>query len=298
MKNKYDFAAVDSAQAFSKYSLQSDEFRAIEKAWKDSVSRSYEGKPRIPRDMSVKDAISLFRKDLHTNMKRLLHEYGMGYTTKTKYKDGRIYINYEISPETQQYVLYVHRYLCERGPGLKPNWHIQGKRAEVAAMGVVNSVFHYFRIDEGHLQLGKTSKAYGGDGGSDLHSGSIRMDAKHRDDGPNHGLILQEKWLSTNHDLDTVLVLCTNISDIGLGHSLTNRTEEGNINQVLGALNEQLYPIAIVGWMTLGEFKEKMELRPGSNNRYVVDDLHDISELIMNLVEDRTSTDNLFVFNE
>ncbi len=274
-----------------KYSLASHDFKILEKQLEDFTDEFYSTKRRIHGDLGMKDGLELFRKDLKGNMRRFLHEYDMGCITRTRV-DNNLYIKGELTTEWLHYILYVCKFLCSRSPGLKPAYTIQGKNAEGMFMFALNNFLHYFRVPTS-LDFNKNSFVYGGDGGADFCLGNYRFDIKHRDDGPNHGLILGRSFLERLED-DIILVLCTNATNIKLGTSMTKHSEDLTFAEVTAAMQEQVFPLAITGWVTAKEFKEDAKLRSKSNDRYVMDDLHDISELFMAVVEDQVSSSRLF----
>jgi len=306
-----------------KYSLESDEFKVLERRLEEFTTKFYHGKRRISPKLSKEDAVALFRKDLHKNMRRFLHEYEMSYINKRINKtairkllltegksplevqkaldevdnDSSIYLKGELSSEWLQYILYVCRFLCARSDGLKPSYTIQGKNGEGIFMCAMNNWLRYWGIPT-RLQFNKKSFVYGGDGGADFFLGSYKFDIKHRDDGPNTGLILKKGFLDNIED-EVVLVYCANATNIKLGQSLTKQTEDLSFNEISGVLREQVFPLSIVGWITAAEFKASCEHRNGSptsgpHSRWVVDNLHNISELFMGVVEDQFSCQDLF----
>lgn len=282
----------------SKYSLNSDEFRQIEQEWKESIENNRKNVPRIPDLSDPLKALEEFKKDLYNNMKRFLSAYGMGYITNTRYKDGRVYIRHGLTPETQKYVLYQVRYSLERSDNLKPAYFIQGKRSEAALMMCLNDFLYFFGQDSSPIILNSNSRFYGGDGGYDLVFGMIKLDPKNRDDNPNSGMALSRRSVESWDD-DVILVQTTNVSNIKLGEYFTNKLKDVTMDKVIEVINENLYPIAITGWITVGEFKERMKrlCYLGNDERMVVDDLNDISELFIKVVEESIASSNLFSYS-
>lgn len=277
------------------YSLESKQFKELEKKIKIYTEISYIGKRRISQRIPPEELTLLFRKDLHKNMRRFLHEYGMSYT---KSKKDKLFFQSELNADWLQYILYVCKFLCDRSSGLKPDYTFQGKNAEGVVMGTFNSWLRYWRIPTA-LTFSNKSFMYGGDGGADFKFGSYKFDVKFRDDGPNTGLILDQAFLDRSED-DVILVFCTNSTTIKLGHSFTKKLQQRQFDDVAEILREQVFPLAIVGWISIGEFKARCTHRSGSptsgrNSRWVVDDLNDISELFMAVVEDQICSSDLFV---
>ena len=278
------------------YSLESEKFKKLEKKVDALTAASYVGKRRVSAAVPSEELTAMFRKNLHKNMRKFLHEYDMTYT---KTKKDTLFFQSELNSDWLQYILYVCSFLCDRG-NLKPDYTFQGKNAEGVFMTTFNSWLRYWRIPTA-LTFSKKSFMYGGDGGSDFKFGSYKFDVKFRDDGPNTGLIFDQAWLDRAED-DVILVFCTNSVDIKLGHSFTKQFTkqlQEKSDGVAETLREQVFPIAIVGWISVGEFKAKCEHRSGSptsgpRSRWVVDNLNDISELFMAVVEDQICSSDLF----
>ncbi len=277
------------------YSLESKQFKNLEEKLAKDTSWFYLDRRRVSDRVALEDLALAFRKNLHRNMRKFLHEYGM---SDIKNKKGDMFFYSLLEAEWILYVLYVCQFLCDRSPGLKPNYTFQGKIAECVFMRAINSWLRYWRVPT-FLTFGKKSYLYDGDGGADFKLGSYKFDVKFRDDGPNTGLILDQAFLDRTPN-DVILVFCTNSATISLGHSFTRPLQNRQFDAVADILREQVFPLAIVGWISAGEFKDKCEHRSGSptsgeHSRWVVDDLNDISELFMAVVEDQICSSDLFV---
>ena len=278
------------------YSLESPEFKAIEDNLNAFFSTFYASKKQIPlmACSSINSKIvflNKFNKDRITNMKRFCHEYDMGFI-----KWGNKYcITAELTPEIQQYVVYVSKFQCSNGSGLKPAYTIQGKNAEAVVMCTINSFLSYFRINN-RIRLNTKSFRYGGDGGYDFYLGKYRFDVKHRDDGPNNGLILRDRYLDTAGD-DTILIFATNTTNIKLGTKLYDKIYNDPFDKTLLHLKEQVLPMAITGWMTVGEYKDKKEVYNDEDDKiaWVVDNLNPIDNLFVMIVEDQIESEDWFV---
>jgi len=253
----------------------------------------YADKRQIPEDADKAVILASFKKNLRTNMKRFVHEYDMGCL---EYND-KFHIKAELSPEFQQYIIAVSQFLCSRSRGLKPAYTIQGKNAEGIVMFAVNNLLNFFRIRT-RVKFNNKSFKYGGDGGWDFALGKFRFDVKHRDDGPNSGLILRESYIDRAEE-DVILIFTTNAANIKLGSGLNKKTHDLKFDEVAEHLKGQVFPLAIVGWMSMKEFKEKMTERPGPRDErdrsFVVDNLHDITSLFMMIAEDQIDSEALFV---
>jgi len=253
----------------------------------------YQERGQIPTEHKKSDMLEIFKKNLTINMKRFLHEYEMSYLEYFGKGEYRFHIKGELSTEFQQYIIAVAKFLHNRSPSLKPAYTIQGKNAEGIFMLAVNSMLHYFRF-RNKLKFNKKSFRYGGDGGYDFAIGKYKFDVKHRDDGPNSGLILRESFLERAED-DVVLVFVTNATNIKLGDGFNKRTLDLGITEVERHLADQVFPLAITGWISIKEFKEKMTQRSGRDRAFVVDQLNPIVDLFMDIVEDQIESEALFV---
>ena len=280
------------------YSLESQEFKNIEHNLNVFFSHFYTSKRKIPEphsflgDKQIESkarVFEAFKKDPATNMKRFLHEYDMGLIER----DGKFFMTAELTPEIQQYIVYVSKFQCANGSNLKPAYTIQGKNAEAVAMCAINSFLNYFRINN-KIQVNTKSFRYGGDGGYDFSLGKYRFDVKHRDDGPNHGLILRDRFLDRAED-DVILIFVTNATNIKLGTGFNKKAFEKPFDQIVAHLKEQVLPMAIVGWMTIAEYKKKRKERGGEDGAWVVDDLNPIIGLFLKIMEDQIESENWFV---
>jgi len=238
----------------------------------------YETRPKIPSNMNKSEAYLLFRHNLEDNLKTFCNEYNLGYFTN----NNNLNIRGELSPVHRKYILNVSRHLVKNSGNLKYFYTHQGKNAEAVFRLCVNHLFNFFRLKK-RLEVSREVFAYGGDGGADFRLGSSLIDIKYRDDGPGAGLILDSAYLDKAHP-DTTLVLVTNATSTKLG------------NLAISDVNTSSLPVALAGWISLKDFQAKKTLRGGSENRYVVDQLNDIVELLVKLVEDQIVGESLFKF--
>lgn len=263
----------------------------IENMLDDAQKKFFQGKRRIYENSKRSEVFSKFMEDLRTNMKRFIHEYDMSFIEY----EPRFHIKAELEPLFQEYIICISRFLCERGGGLKPARTIQGKNAEAVFMSAVNCFLHYFRVDA-ELKFNRKSFRYGGDGGSDFCLGKYRFDVKHRDDGPGSGLFLRESYLDRAEE-DVILVLTTNATNIKLGSKFNTDSLELEFDQIANYLRDQHFPLALVGWITIKEYKQKKQQKGSygrGDARYVVDDLHGIESLFVKIMEDQLESERLF----
>jgi hypothetical protein len=272
-----------------KYSLYKTDYINLEDDVNRFFTNFYADKRQVFESVDKARSFLYFEKDLRDNMKMVLHEYNMGYLEH----NDVLKITAELPPELQKYVVYLTKFQCERSDSLKPGYTIQGKNAEAITTFALNNFLHFFGI-KNKIKMNVKSYRYGGDGGYDLSIGKFRFDVKHRDDGPSHGLILRDRFLEMAKD-DVILILVTNTTSIRLGDMFNKEMAKANFSEISEKLADQDLPMAITGWMSVKEYKEKKTPRGGaySDGVWVVDKLNPITDLVLNIVKDQILSEGL-----
>jgi hypothetical protein len=274
------------------YSLTSPQFLSLEEKLLEYYNDFYLNKRVKPNYLSTRQILNKFNKNDDSSFKTFLNEYDMTYTTRT---DKTIIVKGTLDPVFRQYIMYITKFLCQRGSGLKPVYTLQGKNAEGIFMLFVNNILNYLKSPN-RLDFSKKSFTSGGDLGSDFKLNDLRFDVKYRDDRPGSGLILRENFLEKpDTEDDIIIVLATNVNKAKLGDLGIND------NDFEKSVMEQSLPIALTGWITIGEFKKKMQQRggySGNDTAFVVDELNDMVSLFKLIIERQSISEGLFAAHD
>lgn len=235
----------------------------------------FSGKMQIRSDLSKEDALTEFLSKRKTYWSHFIHEYDMDFLP---YGEKQI-LRISLSTEENKQIQEMTKELC-RGTNLKPVFTRIGKSAEAGFKNCVNSLFHLFRIKK-QIVVNDRKYLYGGDGGGDFFLGTKVFDIKYRNESPSHGMILDHSFIERTPD-DVILIHVTN----------SVSTKLGNLDENL----EQNLPLAISGWVTMKEFKEKSESINNGRNSRALDKMNSIDNLLIEILREQIEAEKLFSY--
>lgn len=204
--------------------------------------------------------------------KSICHEYDMHIEDD--------YIKCNLSNLQLKYIQQVVNYLC-KDSNLKPFYTFVGKSAEMVFRNIINRLFYLFRINK-KIDLNVNNFIYDGDGGSDFNLASMSFDIKYRNDGPNHGLILDKSFLSRMNE-NINLIFVTNSSNIKLNE---NSFQEG-----------KSLPLAIKGWVSGKDFLEKSKQINNGRESRALDIFNPIQDLICQILDSEFEREKYFIYD-
>lgn len=275
---EYNFEPVAMAKSIVKavVKLKINESEVDEKI--DGFYKSFfENKRTIKGDFdSKKKQLEKFRQRPDLMFTIFANEYEFLIRKRNK----NMYYTVHLEPVMQQKALFAAEKMCADSNNLQPNWLRLGKNAEMADIYLFNAWLHFWGFED-KIKLNDKNLVYGGDGG-DFYFGSRTFDSKFRDDKPSSGLILEKSFINNRQqENETIFVFNTNAHNVKNGHKYIAAMDDIKMHM----------PIAIVGQITLSDYKDRKE---NFGSKWVVDEINPINDLLLDVIEEKIESEELF----